>query len=145
MNKEEIAKQIKETEIRLRELREALSEPVKPVRQPQMGEVWLGKSKNAILVLEDYTDGHGLAMWLSGPYFHTTLEISIDESLGDEFIGTFSEVFIRRDDVAKDYVLKADILALTDFNDDSLASCIDKGFVFEGCPILHKQLTDLID
>jgi hypothetical protein len=145
MNKEEIAKQIEETEIKLRELREALSKPVKPVRQPQMGEVWLGKSKNAILVLEDYTDGNGLAMWLSGPYSHTTLEISIDESLGDEFIGTFSEVFIRRDDVAKDYVLKADILALTDFNDDSLARCIDKGLTFEGCVCLHKQLTDLIN
>jgi hypothetical protein len=70
------------------------------------------------------------------------LDIDLDNY---EYLGTFNEVFIRRDEVAKDYVLKADVLALTDFNDDSLASCIDKGFVFEGCVCLHKQLTDLID
>ena len=134
MNKEEITKQIEETEIKLKQLREALSEP-----EYKAGDVWTETGDLTALVTScGYVllDDDGIAC-----------SSSLPDVLPDyrKRLGTFNEVFIRRDDVAKDYVLKADVLALTDFNDDSLAGCIDKGFVFEGCPILHKQLTDLID
>ena len=135
MNKEEIAKQIEETEIKLKQLREALSKSVKP----KAGEVWEGKTTGSLYHFDD--EGHTI---LQGD-FAGSRGLAIINQSNYKRLGTFNEVFIRRDEVAKDYVLKADILALTDFNDDSLAGCIDKGFVFEGCVCLHKQLTDLID
>jgi hypothetical protein len=138
MNKEEIAKQIEETEIKLKQLREALSEP-------KAGDLWACKNGRIALLEGNHHDGYSRARWLNGASCGMTVDIHIDPSMGDKRLGTLDEVFIRRDEVAKDYVLKADVLALTDFNDDSLADCIDKGFAFEGCPILHKQLTDLID
>ena len=135
MNKEEIAKQIEETEVKLKQLREALSKPVKP----KAGEVWKGKTTGSLYHFD--SEGHTK---LQGYMEGTRMVLDVDlDNYG--YLGTFNEVFTRRDDVAKDYVLKADVLAITDFNDDSLADCIDKGFAFEGCPILHKQLTDLID
>ena len=135
MNNEEIAKQIEETEIKLKQLREALSEPVKP----KAGEVWEGKTTGSLYHFDN--EGHTK---LQGYMEGTRMVLDVDlDNYG--YLGTFNEVFIRRDDVAKDYVLKTDILALTDFNDDSLAICIDKGLTFEGCSILHKKLIDLID
>ena len=142
MKKEEITKQIEETEIKLKQLREALSEPE---YKPSEGDILdVGENGLAMVLPEDRI----LGINKSGKtVFYRALRAT--EEIGSlyfkGFLGTFNEVFIRRDDVAKDYVLKADVLALTDFNDDSLASCIDKGFVFEGCVCLHKQLTDLID
>ena len=134
MNKEAIAKQIEETEIKLKQLREALSKPV----EPKAGEVWKGKTTGSLYHFDN--EGHTKVQgYMEGT--RMVLDVYLDNY---EYLGTFNEIFTRRDEVAKDYVLKADVLAITDFNDDSLADCIDKGFAFEGCPILHKQLTDLI-
>ena len=138
MNKEDIAKQIEETEIKLKQLREALSEP-------EAGELWACKNGSIALLVGNHHDGYNKARWLNGASCGMTMDIHIDPSMGDKRLDTLDEVFIRRDEVAKDYVLKTDVLAITDFNDDSLADCIDKGFAFEGCPILHKQLTYLIN
>ena len=136
MKNEEIAKQIEETEIKLKQLREALSEPE---RKPNMGEVWEGKNTGSLYHFDN--NGHTkLQGFMEGT--RMVMGIELDNY---EYIGTFDEVFIRREEVAKDYVLKRDVLALTDFNDDSLAVCINRKLNFEGCPILHKQLTDLID
>ena len=137
MNKEEIAKQIEETEIKLRELRELLS-------QPESGDLWACKNGSIALLVGSYHDGYIRAIWLNGSSCGKTVDIHIDALMGDKRLGTFNEVFISRDQVARDYVFKADVLSLTDFNDDSLARCIKRGLNFEACPILHKQLTDLI-
>ena len=122
MKKEEIAKQIEETEHKLKQLREALSESAKP----KAGDVWAGKDGSAILALEDFTGQHGDAVWLenrfSGIHCH---DMAISPDCGDKRLGTFNEVFIRRDEVAKDYVLKADILAFEDDDGDTLAECIE--------------------
>ena len=137
MNKEEIAKQIEETEIKLKQLRELLSEP-------ESGDLWACKNGSIALLVGSYHDGYIRAIWLNGSSCGKTVDIHIDALMGDKRLGAFNEVFIGRDKVARDYVLKRDVLALTDFNDDSLAVCINKGLNFEACPILHKQLTDLI-
>ncbi len=135
MNKEEIAKQIEETEIKLKQLREALSEP-----EYKAGDVWTGKGRLTALVT-----GLGGYVLLDDDAI-TLADTSLPDVLPDykTRLGTFNEVFIRRDLVEKDYVFKADVLSLTDFNDDSLARCINQGLNFEACPILHKQLLDLI-
>lgn len=136
MNNEEIAKQIEETEIKLKQLRDALSEPT---RKPNISEVWEGKNTGSVYHFDN--NGHTkLQGFMAGT--RMVFDFDLDNY---KYLGTFDEVFIRRDEVAVDYVPKRDIRALTDFNDDSLASCIKQGLNFEGCPILHKQLTDLID